>query len=264
VIVAEVLARYDRELRGSLPYFDAAVRLERDGTVVRLLGATADAMNNCVLFSALDSATAGAAIDRQVAYFNSLSRGFEWKHHDHDAPANLRALLAARGFTPSEPETIMAVELSSGPPDFSAPPGYEARALADGESLAPLMEVQNAVWPEEKLDWLHESLARERAARPDAIRFHAVWHADRPVSVGWTRLHGSFAALYGGSTVKAHRGMGLYRALVSSRLAEARARGSLYGLTDAGPMSRPILARLGFTALTGTTPFLHPAPKPKP
>jgi len=263
VNVREVLARYDRELRGNVPYFDDAVKLERDGTIVRLLGATADAMNNCVLFSALDAESAGAVIDGQAAYFNAQERSFEWKHHDHDAPANLRELLLARGFIASEPETIMAVELSSGPAPFAAPPGYEARALEDGEGLGPLMEVQNAVWPDEKLDWLHESLARERAARPDAIRFHAVWHDGRPVSVGWTRLQGSFAALYGGSTLKEHRGKGLYRALVASRLDEARRLGFAYGLTDAGPMSRPILEKLGFQKLTGTTPFLHQA-KPKP
>lgn len=260
MIAAEVLARYDRDLRGRAPYFDEAVRLERDGTIVRLLGATADPMNNSVLFSALDAKDAGAAIDRQVAYFDSLGRGFEWKHHDHDEPANLKELLLERGFVPSEPETIMAVELSAGPPPFSAPPGYEARALGDGDGLDALMAVQTAVWPGEKLDWLHDSLARERASRPDAIRFHAVWKDGEPVSVGWTRYRGSFAALYGGSTLKEHRGKGLYRALVASRLDEARARGFAYGLTDAGPMSRPILARLGFTALTGTTPFLHSTP----
>lgn len=263
MIVREVLERYDRELRGNAPYFDEAVKLERDGMIVRLLGATADPMNNCVLFSALDAETAGAAIDRQAAYFDDLGRGFEWKHHDHDAPANLRELLLARGFTASEPETIMAVELPSGPPPFAAPPGYEARALKIGEGLGPLMEVQNAVWPGEKLDWLHDSLARERAARPDAIRFHAVWRGGVPVSVGWTRLQGSFAALYGGSTLKEHRGKGLYRALVASRLNEARRLGFAYGLTDAGPMSRPILEKLGFAKITGTTPFIHQA-KPKP
>lgn len=256
----DVLARYDRELRQSLPYFDASVRLEREDSIVRLIGATADPMNNCVLYSALDAASAGTAIDRQIAFFNGLGRGFEWKLHDHDAPGNLRALLLERGFTASEPETIMAVELSEWKIPLAAPPGYEVRTLEADESLAPLMDVQNAVWPDEKLDWLRDSLARERAASPDGIRFHAIWRAGKPVCVGWTRLHQSMASLYGGSTLKEHRGKGLYRALVASRLEEARRRGAVYGLTDAGPMSRPILARLGFTPLTGTTPFLHPAP----
>ncbi len=254
------LALYNRELRRSLPYFDASVALEREDSIVRLVGATADPMNNCVLFSALDAASAGAAIDRQIAYFKGLGRGFEWKHHDHDAPENLKALLLERGFTPSEPETIMAVELSAWALPPAVPPGYEVRPLEAGESLAPLMDLQTAVWSGEKLDWLHESLARERAASPDGIRFHAVWHEGKPVCVGWTRLHRSFAALYGGSTLKEHRGRGLYRALVASRLEEGRRRGIAYGLTDAGPMSRPILARLGFTPLTGTTPFLRSAP----
>jgi len=257
----DALDLYDREMRRELPYFDAAVKLEREVAVVRLIGATADAMNNCVLYSSLDAAGAGAEIDRQIAYFNGLGRGFEWKYHDHDKPETLRALLLERGFAPSEPETIMALDLAGRTPNYSAPAGYEVGPLADAASLDPLMEVQAAVWPGEKLDWLQDSLARERAARPDAIRFHAVCFEGKPVCVGWTRLHRSIAALYGGSTLKEHRGKGLYRALVSSRLKEARSRfGKSIALTDAGPMSRPILERLGFTPLTGTTPFLHQAP----
>ena len=74
--------------------------------------------------------------------------------------------------------------------------------------------------------------------------------------VGWYRLHKRFASLFGGSTLAAHRGKGVYRALLASRLNEAVRLGAAYGLVDAGPMSRPILERLGFAALTGTQPMI--------
>ena len=252
---AALLARYDEELRRRAPYFDADMRLERDGDVVRLLGATTDAGNNCVLFSALDESSAAACVDRQVAYFRGLGRDFEWKLHEHDSPASLGSLLRERGFEADPGEVVMTWDLSRRL-DASAPEGYEVRPLRDEESLDAVTTVQNAVWSHEKLDWLAESLARERSAKPEAIRFHAVWKAGLPVCSGWTRLHGTFASLFGGSTLKEHRGRGVYRALLASRLDEARRRGASFALVDAGPMSRPILARLGFEPLTGTPPFV--------
>jgi len=251
-----LLARYDDELRRRAPYFDEAVTLERDGPVVRLLGATADAQNNCVLHADLDETGAEAAVDRQIAYFRGRGRGFEWKWHAHDRPASLEKILLSRGFESGGEETIMAQSLAARGAAPTLPSGYAARPWPEDESLARLMALQAEVWPDESLDWLGESLARERAARPDAIRFHAVFHEGRPVCVGWTRFHGRFASLFGGSTSAAHRGRGLYRALLAARLDEASARGAEHAVVDAGPMSRPILERLGFTPLTRTVPYL--------
>lgn len=251
-----LLALYDEELRRRAPYFDDAMTLERDGSVVRLLGATADEHNNCVLYSDLDEPGAEAAVDRQVAYFRGRGRGFEWKWHAHDRPESLEKILLARGFESGGEETIMAQALDARGLAPRLPAGYAARPWPEDESLARLMAVQAEVWPDESLDWLGDSLARERAARPDAIRFHAVFHEDRPVCVGWTRLHGRFASLYGGSTAAAHRGRGLYRALLAARLEEASKLGAEHALVDAGPMSRPILERLGFAPLTRTVPYL--------
>ncbi len=44
----------------------------------------------------------------------------------------------------------------------------------------------------------------------------------------------------------AARGRGAYRALVLARYADAVARGTPFAATQGGPMSRPILDRLGF------------------
>jgi GNAT superfamily N-acetyltransferase len=251
-----LLARYDEELRRRTPYFDADMRLERDGSVVRVLGATPDAGNNCVLYSALDEASAAATIDRQVAHFQGLRRDFEWKLHDHDAPATLGSLLLERGFEPGEAEVVMVFDLGATRLNAPTPEGYAVRPLGDAESLQAVTDVQNAVWTNETLDWLAASLARERAAQPERIRFHLAWSGELPVCAGWTRFHGSFASLFGGSTLKEHRGRGVYRAMLASRLDEARRRGASFALVDAGPMSHPILARLGFEPLTGTTPFV--------
>ncbi len=52
--------------------------------------------------------------------------------------------------------------------------------------------------------------------------------------------------LFGGATLPAARGLGVYRALVHARLEDAAARGTPVAVTQAGRESRPILERLGF------------------
>jgi GNAT superfamily N-acetyltransferase len=67
-----------------------------------------------------------------------------------------------------------------------------------------------------------------------------------------------FAGLYGGATLPEHRGRGYYRATVAKRAEIARDRGYRFLYVDALPTSRPILERLGFVAITTTTPFTDP------
>lgn len=67
------------------------------------------------------------------------------------------------------------------------------------------------------------------------------------------RASGSFGphgvTLFGGATLPEARGHGAYRALVHARWADAVERGTPVLVTQASPMSRPILARLGFDAV---------------
>lgn len=252
-----VLRLYDEELRRRAPFFDEHLRLEQADPVVRLVGATADAGNNCVLYSALDDTTAGAIIDREVSYFTALRHSFEWKYHDHDPPTALPQLLRERGFESGEPEQILAVELAGWTDTSTLPPEYRVQRLTEGESLKTIQQVQEAVWPELSHGWLLESLQRERTAAPHAIDFYVIWANEQPVCAGWMRYNGRFASLFGGSTLLLHRGRGLYRALLAARLRDAQQRAVEFAVVDAGPMSRPILQRLGFVALTGTTPYVY-------
>jgi GNAT superfamily N-acetyltransferase len=66
-----------------------------------------------------------------------------------------------------------------------------------------------------------------------------------------------FAGLWGGGTVEAHRGRGIYRALVAQRARAAVDRGYRYLQVDASSQSRPILERLGFHPLSTTTPYVY-------
>jgi GNAT superfamily N-acetyltransferase len=65
-----------------------------------------------------------------------------------------------------------------------------------------------------------------------------------------------FAGLWGGATRPGWRGRGIYRALVARRAQFAAARGVRFLQVDASDDSRPILERLGFVAITTTTPYV--------
>ena len=79
----------------------------------------------------------------------------------------------------------------------------------------------------------------------------------RPVSGGRVDFEDGveFAGLFGGVTLPEYRGRGLYRATVAKRAELARERGYHWLYSDALPTSRPILERLGFVAITTTTPW---------
>jgi GNAT superfamily N-acetyltransferase len=83
-------------------------------------------------------------------------------------------------------------------------------------------------------------------AAPHWLRFVAWSQAGEPMAVGDAALTPVGLVLCGGATLPAHRGRGLYRALLAARLREAITRQTPRLITQAGPMSRPILARLGF------------------
>lgn len=69
-----------------------------------------------------------------------------------------------------------------------------------------------------------------------------------------------FATLWGGATAAEWRGRGIYRAVVAYRARLAKQRGRQYLQVDASDDSRPTLERLGFVAVTTTTPFVWTPP----
>jgi GNAT superfamily N-acetyltransferase len=103
------------------------------------------------------------------------------------------------------------------------------------------------------------SLAKLLRARRQAEALHPEKMAgDQPVcSARIEFLPGtSFASLWGGGTLPGWPGQGIYRALIAYRTQLAAARGYRYLYVDASPDSQPILARLGFSRLARTTPYV--------
>jgi hypothetical protein len=250
----EVLALFDRRIRRDYRGDGPGDVVERDGNVVRHVSAGG---NWCgVIWSDLDEHGADAAIAAQLEYFRGLGRPFEWKLYAHDRPADLGARLAKAGLVPEEPEALMVAEIAGLPTEPVLPEGVRIERVGDLAGVEQMIAAHRAAFdePSPRLD---EYLRRQVTENPDGLTALVVLAGDEPVCAARMEFHEGtpFASLWGGGTVPGWRGRGVYRATVAYRAALAAERGYRYLQVDASDDSRPILARLGFQALSVTTPY---------
>jgi GNAT superfamily N-acetyltransferase len=249
---------FDEQLRGKVPAkLPAGAHVEREGPLVLLLGLDGGGFVGYRDLGGLEGAELDALIGRCISAFEQRDEQFEWKLFGHDLPADLHDRLLAAGFVPEERETVVIAEAAAvaGPPHL--PDGvvlHEVVSRADFERIARFEE---SIWHDER-SRLAAMLDAERAADPDALRVLVAEAGDEIVCTGWIRFDSGteFASLWGGATAPAWRGRGIYRATVAHRASLAVERGYRYIQVDASDDSRPILERLGFAAVTTTTPYI--------
>ena len=140
--------------------------------------------------------------------------------------------------------------------DASPPAGVELRPVTDAAGVRDLVRVGQEVFGED-YSALGSVLTAQLAHHPDSVAAVVAVTGDRPIAAGRVEfcLGTQFAGLWGGGTLPAWRGRGVFRALVAYRAALAAARGFRYLQVDASDDSRPILRRLGFVELATTTPY---------
>jgi hypothetical protein len=205
---------------------------------------------NFILYSDLDAEQAGPAIDEQVAYFRALRQDFYWKVYENDRPADLIALLQARGFELFEEETILVLELDDAPASLLGPTQVDLRRITRQEDLGHVVSVLEKV-SGGSFDWIYKRLGPQLEV-PNYVEVYAAFVDDQPVSAGWVYFTrgGDFASLWGGATIEAYRQRGLYTALLARRIQTARQQGKQFITINAGPMSKPIVEKYGFRRLT--------------
>jgi GNAT superfamily N-acetyltransferase len=141
---------------------------------------------------------------------------------------------------------------------------HRVERVTGAAGLADYLAVATAVWRERPgyAGWLEQELHDH----PNEISLHVAYVEGVPVAgarASYPR-DSQFAGLWGGATLPAHRGKGLYRALVKARAILAAQRGFTYLMVDALETSRPTLARFGFERLSASRPCLWSPPLTRP
>jgi GNAT superfamily N-acetyltransferase len=251
---------YDTQLRAWIPdRLPPGATLERDGPVLRLSGVDERGFVTYISVADLDPAELDALIARQRDVYAAQGQAVEWKLHGHDEPADLPDRLRAAGFAPEEQETVLigrAEPLADADPPL--PTGVRLREVSERADLDRIAAMETAVWDADR-SFLATALERELATDPAGTTV-VVAEADSGdvVCAGWIRYVGetAFGTLWGGSTLPAWRGQGIYKAMVGYRAHLATIRGFALLQVDASDNSRPILQRCGFVAVTTTTPYV--------
>ena len=262
--VAELLAAYDEQLRAQVPdRLPKGVSVERDGPLLRFHGLGGRGYVVYRDLGGLEGAALDALIARQVRVFAERGERFEWKLHGHDLPEDLPQRLHAAGLVAEEEETVVIAPVAEIAGRPRLPEGVSLRDATSRRDLDRIAATEQTIWGSDH-GWLAESLEAERDADPDALAIIVAEAGEEIVCAGWVRFtRGTeFATLWGGATLPAWRRRGIYRATVAYRANLAAQRGLRFIQVDASSDSRPILERLGFTAVTTTTPYVSPPPTP--
>ena len=204
-------------------------------------------------------------VERVVAHYrdDTAVASFEWKSRGHDLPADLGDRLVARGFEAEPVETVMIGEASllavDVPLDETPRGPVVVRRLAPGpdaeDDLTRMLAAQESVFGTGRGPSIASSMAELESGGSEF--WVAEVGGDIVCGGRLTPVEGTeFAGIWGGSTLPAFRGRGIYRALVAARAASALERGIRFIHSDCTDMSRPILERSGLRAVTTTTPYV--------
>ena len=248
----ELLTLYTQDQRINISYPDS--HREVLPNLIRNVG-TADESEGTIIYSQLDETNVDQVIREQIAWFTARGQNFEWKAYDYDTPADLVARLAAQGFIIEESESIMVLDLAQAPAALLQPVSQPIQRLATSEALSVVRTIEEAVWGGD-FRWLIDFLGHALRYHPMQMSVYVAYAGDVPASAAWIYYPADsrFASLWGGSTVVAYRGQGLYTALLAIRAQEAISRHVEFLTVDASAMSRPILEKFGFIKIAESYP----------
>lgn len=205
-----------------------------------------------------DAEEIGELVQGGLAHFRAdpqITR-VEWKTRGHDHAPGLREALIADGFTAGEPESIMIGPLAALCDDVPVPVGVTVRRVRTEADVRAMSAMVDEAFGDSVDARLADALLA-RLARGDGME---LWVAETDgAMVSGGRLEPvpgtDFAGIWGGATLEAYRGRGIYRALTAARARSALNMGKTLVHSDSTEHSRPILERSGLLKVSTTTPF---------
>ncbi|MET3206295.1 MULTISPECIES: GNAT family N-acetyltransferase [unclassified Arthrobacter] len=257
----DILAADDSQLRRLVPpTIPAGHDYKLLGPLLRVTG-----QRPGFIESARDLGVEGGMLDRLIVeqrdYFAGRGEAVEWKTRAHDLPNDLESRLGAAGFVPEDRETVLVGETAAMAGGTATAEGIRVRLARERPDLERIAAMKSEVWAAD-YSWVAADLHDRLASDPENLVVFMAEASGEMVSAAWLEVNpgSDFAGLWGGSTLPAWRRRGICKALVSARARVAAACGVKYLQVDASADSEPILRRLGFRAITTTTPFVWTPP----
>ena len=198
---------------------------------------------------------AGGVIAEVQAIFRERGLPCMWILDPDTEPADFAERLAAHGILPEAhaPEVAVMVLPARATLQGRTPDGVEIHdALADLDSFRKADAVNAHAFGDSLRGTTPDEVAAQERRRRNQIeagnrRFLLATVDGEPAgSSGMTLYPPAGAIINGGAVLQRFRGRGVYRAMVLERLRIAREAGALGLSVWGGPMSKPILERLGF------------------
>jgi len=255
-----VRAAFDAQVRRNTRAGEPGAVVEADAGVLRQVAP--GTQTSCITWSELTSDSADAVIAAQVRYFSDRGTPVEWKLYDYDQPADLARRLPAAGFAAGDEELMLVAETAAIDSGVRLPDGVRLEPVTGQAGVEAMMAVHDLAFTGHPSPGLGEQLMTQLTEAPELVAMVVAMAGDEPVSAARAEFvpGTDFAGLWGGGTIPAWRGRGIFRALVAYRAGLAAARGYRYLQVDALPASRPILLRLGFRPAASTTPYVWTPP----
>lgn len=254
---ARFLAAYDEQLRTDAET-PSAITVTRHGPLRLVTFINGRGFVTYQNLRAADERGIRRLVSEALAYFQAdpeITR-VEWKTRGHDNAPGLHEALLEHGFVPDAPESIMIGEATALAVDVALPDGVTLRRVTEESDVRAMSAVEDEVFDEPVSTETADAHLR-RLSLGDGMELWVAEFEDQIVSVG--RLEPvrdtDFAGIWGGATVPAWRGRGIYRALTAARARSALDMEKTLIHSDSTEYSRPILERSGMVKVSTTTPY---------
>lgn len=165
------------------------------------------------------------------------------------SPPGLAEQLLGRGLVPDDEPVLIGMTCSTEPP---AAPHVEVHAIETVEQYLEAVAIDWEVWDvpaeERQQRRVTETARFVSSLETGTVHHWAAYEDGVPLGFGRAVDMDGGAALMGGAVLPEARGRGIYRALVHARWEHVVSRGTPLLVVQAGAMSAPILASLGFAS----------------
>lgn len=203
---------------------------------------------SCITYSDIHLDVLNERIKSEIDYYNQLALSFKWFTYNTDKPDNLGISLLENGFTLEDESSFMVLDLEMvETSDDIKESDFVCIEVSDEQGIKDAIAVQKQVWGRDTQVQASD-LIRLKQESPEQIRVYVSYQDNQPVSSAWLMCQPAspFASIWSGSTLLKYRGKGIYSALLTKRIEDAKRLGLKYLSIHASKMSRPIVEKFGF------------------